>query len=82
MPADDDKPAVRVTLDRIYEQVLATKDLVSPLPAQVHDHEVRIRAAESFIDRLKGQRALLAGLALAFGGTTGTIASLIVTHAK
>lgn len=80
--AAEETPVVKVTLDRIYEQVLATKDLVSPIPNQVHDHEIRLRGLEGFVERLKGQRAIVAGLCLAFGGATGTIASLIVTHAK
>ncbi len=45
----DDEPAVRVTLTTIYQKLLDVEDAVNPLPNQVDDHEVRIRAIEKYM---------------------------------
>lgn len=42
-------PGVRITNREIYSAVLQLKDAVNPLPGQVSDHEVRIRAIEKYL---------------------------------
>ncbi|GAB3372593.1 hypothetical protein [Amycolatopsis echigonensis] len=69
---------VTITLDRIYEQVLATKDIAAKLVEKVDaiekrdsDHETRIRALER-----KVWMALGGGTAL--GGAAGALATAIL----
>lgn len=45
----DDRPAVKVSLDTIYETLLDVAKKVDPVPAQLSDHEVRIRAIEKYL---------------------------------
>jgi len=45
----DDEPAVRITLAAIYQEVQAVGRKLDPLPQQVIDHEVRIRAIEKYL---------------------------------
>lgn len=45
----DDEPVVRVTLTTIYAEQLSLKGIIAPVPAQVSDHEVRIRAIEKYL---------------------------------
>lgn len=47
--ADETEPSTKVTLSTIYGELLKVKDAVSPLPAQVSDHEIRIRAIEKYL---------------------------------
>lgn len=42
-------PHVVVTLDAIYETVQSIDKKVDPLPAQVADHETRLRAVETTV---------------------------------
>lgn len=49
MTATNDEPATRVTLRDVYDVTLATQRQVQPLPAQVSDHEIRIRAIEKYL---------------------------------
>lgn len=44
--ADNAVPAVRVTLDVIYETVQAIDKKVDPIPSTLRDHEARLRALE------------------------------------
>lgn len=74
---DDEKTVVRVTLDRIYEQVIATKDLLAPIPAQVHDHETRIRSLETFKAKTEGARGFVTGVMYVGGGA---LVGFILNH--
>lgn len=47
--AAESEPATRVTLRDVYNVALETQNKVSPLPAQVSDHEVRLRAIERYL---------------------------------
>lgn len=42
-------PGVRITNREIYNAVLDLKQAVNPLPGQVSDHEIRIRAIEKYL---------------------------------
>lgn len=44
--ADESSPSVKVTLEAIYDTVLSIDKKVDPIPAQIRDHEQRIRALE------------------------------------
>lgn len=41
--------SVRITNREIYNAVIEIKGTVAPLPGQVSDHEVRIRAIEKYL---------------------------------
>lgn len=78
MSADEPRAGVTITLDTIYEQVLATKDIARTLVEKVEsiekrdsDHETRIRALER-----KVWMALGGGTAL--GGAAGALATAIL----
>lgn len=78
MNADERRPGVTITLDTIYDQVLATKDIARTLVDKVEaiekrdsDHETRIRALER-----KVWMALGGGTAL--GGAAGALATAIL----
>ena len=45
----EEEAVVRVTLTTIYNKLLDVEDIVNPLPKQVSDHEVRIRAIEKYL---------------------------------
>jgi hypothetical protein len=47
--AEENEPSTRVTLGAVYNLVLEVKEVVSPLPHQVNDHEIRIRAIEKYL---------------------------------
>lgn len=47
--ADDSEPSTRVTLGTIYSKLLDVERKVDPIPAQVGDHEIRIRAIEKYL---------------------------------
>lgn len=49
MSTVDQEPSTRITLRDVYQVALETKDAVNPLPPQVRDHEVRIRAIEKYL---------------------------------
>jgi hypothetical protein len=49
MTASEDDATVRITNREIYNAVLDLKEAVNPLPGQVSDHEVRIRAIEKYL---------------------------------
>lgn len=44
-----EEPATKVTLGAIYSKLLEVDKKVDPLPAQVQDHEIRIRAIEKYL---------------------------------
>jgi hypothetical protein len=46
---DPGEAVVRITLTTIYTEQLALKAIIAPVPAQVSDHEVRIRAIEKYL---------------------------------
>lgn len=46
---NDTEPATKVTLGTIYSTLLEVKSNTDPLPKQVSDHEVRIRAIEKYL---------------------------------
>lgn len=48
MPPEDE-PTTRVTLSTIYTKLLDVETAVNPLPNQVSDHEIRIRAIEKYL---------------------------------
>lgn len=72
---DNDGPAVKVSLRTIYEKLLDVERKLDPLPAQVADHEVRIRLLEKSTAMLAGARGLVA-LVVAAGGSA-TIAHFL-----
>lgn len=45
----DGEAVVRITLTTIYTELLGLKANLSGTPAQVSDHEVRIRAIEKYL---------------------------------
>lgn len=47
--SDENDATVRITNREIYNAVIELKDTVNPLPKQVSDHEVRIRAIEKYM---------------------------------
>ena len=47
--SDVTEPSTRVTLGTIYSKLLDVEKKVDPIPAQVHDHEIRIRAIEKYL---------------------------------
>lgn len=49
MAEDAADSSVRITNREIYNLVLQVKQSVDPLPDQVKDHEVRIRAIEKYM---------------------------------
>lgn len=49
MTAPVEEPATRVTLGSIYTQLLHMDKKLDPIPAQVSDHEIRIRAIEKYL---------------------------------
>lgn len=49
MTAPEDDATVRITNREIYNAVVELKEAVNPLPGQVSDHEVRIRAIEKYL---------------------------------
>lgn len=55
----DDEPVVKVTLTTIYEKLLDVEDKVNPVPDQLSDHEVRIRAIEKYLWIWIGASAVL-----------------------
>jgi hypothetical protein len=44
-----EEPAVRITLGTIYGKLLEMDSKLGPLPDEVSDHEVRIRAIEKYL---------------------------------
>lgn len=56
------QPAVKVTLENIYKTVLDIDKKIDPIPAQVRDHELRLRVIE------KRMWVWLGGAALGGGG--------------
>lgn len=44
-----DEPSTRVTLGAIYSKLLEVDKKVDPIPEQVRDHEIRIRAIEKYL---------------------------------
>lgn len=48
---DDTEPGVRITNRDIYDKLVAVERKVDPLPKQVEDHETRLRAIETAINR-------------------------------
>lgn len=49
MSADENDGRVFITNQKIYDVLMEVKGTVTPLPAQVSDHEVRIRAIEKYL---------------------------------
>lgn len=47
--ADESDGRVFITNQKIYDVLMEVKGTVTPLPAQVSDHEVRIRAIEKYL---------------------------------
>lgn len=45
----EEEPAVKVTLGVIYNQVLEVSRKLDPVPPQILDHEIRIRAIEKYL---------------------------------
>jgi len=43
------EPSTRVTLGTIYTKLLDVERKVDPIPQQVNDHEIRIRAIEKYL---------------------------------
>jgi hypothetical protein len=43
------EPSTRVTLGAIYNQLLVMDKKLDPIPQQVIDHEIRIRAIEKYL---------------------------------
>ena len=46
---ENTEPSTRVTLGTIYQKLLDVEKKVDPIPDQVRDHEVRIRAIEKYL---------------------------------
>lgn len=46
---EESEPATKVTLRDVYNVSLETQRSLAPIPAQVSDHEVRIRAIEKYL---------------------------------
>jgi hypothetical protein len=44
-----EEPATKVTLGAIYNKLIEVDKKVDPIPGQVHDHEIRIRAIEKYL---------------------------------
>lgn len=40
---------VKITLDAIYSKLLDVEQTLHPLPQQVSDHEIRLRAIEKYM---------------------------------
>lgn len=57
----EDEPVVKVTLTTIYDKLLDVEDKVNPVPDQISDHEVRIRAIEKYLWIWIGAAAVLGG---------------------
>lgn len=73
MTATDDNsdgPSVKVTLRTIYDKLLDVERKVDPLPAQVADHETRLRLLERSTWMLSGVKGVMA-LAIAAFGSAG-----------
>lgn len=49
MSMPETEPATRVTLGTIYNKLLDVEKKVDPIPGQVNDHEIRIRAIEKYL---------------------------------
>lgn len=49
MADGEEEPVVKVTLTTIYDQLLRLTERIGPVPGQVADHEVRIRAIERYL---------------------------------
>lgn len=47
--SDENDGRVFITNQKIYDALMDVKEKVTPLPAQVSDHEVRIRAIEKYL---------------------------------
>lgn len=47
--ATEEEPVVKVTMTTIYNKLLEVEKKVDPIPVQVGDHEVRIRAIEKYL---------------------------------
>lgn len=47
--SDSREPSTRVTLGTIYSKLLDVEKKVDPIPDQVRDHEIRIRAIEKYL---------------------------------
>jgi hypothetical protein len=47
--SDATEPSTRITLGTIYAKLLDVEKKVDPIPDQVRDHEVRIRAIEKYL---------------------------------
>jgi hypothetical protein len=43
------EPSTRITLGAIYNQLLVMDKKLDPIPQQVIDHEIRIRAIEKYL---------------------------------
>jgi hypothetical protein len=48
MPVEPE-PSTRVTMGHIYAQLLLMDKKLDPIPQQVIDHEIRIRAIEKYL---------------------------------
>lgn len=59
------EPTTEVTLREVYDAVLDLRRTLDPLPAQVTDHETRLRSLEQKVWRYV---AIAAFLAFALGG--------------
>jgi hypothetical protein len=46
---ENTEPSTRVTLGTIYQKLLDVEKKVDPIPEQVRDHEIRIRAIEKYL---------------------------------
>lgn len=45
----DSEPSTRVTLGTIYTQLVVMDKKLDPIPNQVSDHEIRLRAIERYL---------------------------------
>jgi hypothetical protein len=45
----EEEPAIRITMTTVYNKLLDVERIVDPMPVQVSDHEVRIRAIERYL---------------------------------
>lgn len=71
MTDEQDEPVVRVTLTTIYTQLLTLNERIAPVPGQVADHEVRIRAIEKYLWIWIGASGVL-------GAGLGQIANMLI----
>ena len=47
--SENTEPSTRVTLATIYAKLLDVEKKVDPIPDQVRDHEIRLRAVEKYL---------------------------------